>query len=811
MSAAFRTSTYALADLALALTRSSARVEGVCETAVRAAAEMLGDGAAVQLVGDDGSYDTMISFHPDADRSRLLAETLTRRGAVPDDPYSQAMRATRRPVLLSPLTRDRLVDLTPNAEGADPGLSAALLCPLIADNTYLGFLLVARTVAERTYTDTDAELIRDIAGELALALASARSLERLRISEDRYRRVLESIPEGVLQIDAAGITTFANQPGAALLGLPREQLVGLPLRGFLDDRGQRQLARWLADADAPGSTGASTGPASGTATGPVSGTAASQASGPASGAASGTAVDPAAGPAAEPTLGTAAGSATGAPIPGAPMPGAPMPGGPVAVPAVGLAAGQPGPTDGSAVADARVVRADGSTRSVRLCFTPLQADHGQPGSSLCMITDRTDHIDARGLKRQLDHLRRLDSMGQLIGGIAHDLNNLLTIVGGSADMIAGAATPGSSQHHHAAEIVHAAVKGRALAHQLLAFGRGGSRTETIRVPDLLDDVRPLFARTMGEHIHLDVSHTPDVWPVRAERGPLQQVLVNLAANARDAMLRGGALTMQVSNAVVVPGELDDPAIAGRFVRLVIADTGGGMDENTRQRALEPFFTTKSAAVGLGLATAASVLRGIGGHITLQSEPRIGTTVQLYLPAAAASPDPAPAATLGAAGMVGTAVGAAGSGTATPDPLAAITGADPATAAGTAAPTAAGRGTILAVEDQPELAQLIRRLLEPAGYAVTVFTDAEAALAGFDDGPVPDLLITDVVMPGMTGPDLAAALRARHPSLPVIYMSGYTAAALGPQVQLDDNSALVEKPFNRSTLLTAVQRFTHPAP
>jgi signal transduction histidine kinase/CheY-like chemotaxis protein len=687
-------SSYALADLALALTRSATRVDAVCETAVRAATEMVGDGAAVQLVGDDGRYDTMIAYHPDPDRSRLLAGSLTRRGSAPDDPYSQTMRATRRPVVLSPLTDAGLADLIAPATAPAGELSAALLSPLIADNAYLGFLLVVRTGAGYRYTDTDAELVRDIAGEVSLALASARTLSRLRVSEERYLRVLETIPEGVLQIDAAGVTTFANQAGAALLGLPREQLLGLPLRGFLDDRGQRHLARWLADDSEP-----------------------------------------------------QAADAAGTP--------------PRADAAPGAAA--------NTMADARVVRADGSTRSVRLCLTRLQEDHGRPGSSLCMVTDRTEHNDARGLKRQLDHLRRLDSMGQLIGGIAHDLNNLLTIVGGSADMIAGSAEPGSPQHQHAAEIVHAAVKGRALAHQLLAFGRGGSRPETIRVPDLLEDVKPLFARTLGEHIHLDITHSPDVWPVRAERGPLEQVLVNLAANARDAMLHGGVLTVQASNAVVAPGDLEDAAIAGRFVRLIIADTGGGMDEHTRQRALDPFFTTKSGAVGLGLATAVGVLRGIGGHIALQSEPRIGTTVQLYLPTADATPAPA-----------------------------AVAKAEPAAERG---------GHVLVVEDQPELAQLIRRLLEPAGYTVTVCTDAENALTEFGAIHNPALLITDVVMPGLTGPELATAMRQRHPELPVLFMSGYTAAALGPQVQLDGNSGLVEKPFNRGTLLAAVEQLS----
>jgi CheY-like chemotaxis protein len=269
---------------------------------------------------------------------------------------------------------------------------------------------------------------------------------------------------------------------------------------------------------------------------------------------------------------------------------------------------------------------------------------------------------------------------------------------------------------------------------------------------------------------------------------------------------------------VAPGDFEDPSVNGRFVRLVIADTGGGMDEQTRQRALEPFFTTKSAAVGLGLSTAMSVLRGIGGYITLQSEPRIGTTVQLYLPAA--EPDAT------AAPPVVTAVGPApatvgvGPGQGDAREGGPVTVVSPPTPAATQAPARPQANPdpgpqphvahVLVVEDQPELAQLIHRLLEPAGYVVTVSTNAETAIDTFATIANPTLLITDVVMPGMTGPELAAAMRDRHPGLPVLYMSGYTAAALGPQVHLDENSALVEKPFNRSTLLTAVERFTRPA-
>ena len=403
---------------------------------------------------------------------------------------------------------------------------------------------------------------------------------------------------------------------------------------------------------------------------------------------------------------------------------------------------------------------------------PLTDNHDRFAGVVCMVTDTTDHIDARGLKRQLDHLRRLDSLSQLIGGISHDFNNLLTVVAGSADMIATTTAEGSPQHQMAKDILDAVGTGRTLTHQLLAFGRTeGNRTEIIPIPDLLTDVQSLFSRTLGEHIGLDLAFGPDVWPVRAERGPLEQALVNLAANARDAMLHGGMLRVAATNEVVEPGQLTDGAPTGRLVHMVITDTGVGMTDETRRRALEPFFTTRPTAAGLGLATAAGIVQGIGGHIELESQPRMGTTVHLYLPAAEERHEPA--------------------------------------LDRTANPSVIGR--VLIVEDQPEVAQLVQRLIEPAGYEISVVTDALTAVSQVAAGERPDLLITDVVMPSMTGPELAAALRAHQPDLPVLYMSGYTAASLGPQLHLDSNSMLVEKPFTRSTLVSAIRNLCGPQP
>jgi PAS domain S-box-containing protein len=654
----------ALADLALALDRSCSRIDSVCRTGARAAAEIVGDGAGILLLGDDGRFGPIAVSHPDEAVAAALTTALDRAGTEPDGGYPARLRATRRPIAVSPMTPDALAGLVTAENDATATIRAALLCPLVVDDAYAGHLLLVRTGPGGTYDADDTELARELAGELALALSSARSREALRASEERYRRVLETMPEGVLQLDEDGVTTYANEPMGVLLGVPHGQVTGLSLQGFLDARGRDDLARRTAECRA--------------------------------------------------------GRAT---------------------------------TGGS-----RLVRADGSTRTVRMSMTPMPTDAGHPGGILCMVTDTTDHIDARGLKRQLDHLRRLDGLGQLIGGISHEFSNLLTMVAGSADMILAGAGPDSAERRLAADIVQAAESGRRLVHQLLAFGRpDGGRPETIPAGDLLADVQPLFQRILGEHIGLDIALEPGTRPIRAERGPLEQALVNLAANARDAMLHGGVLRVAAGNA-----QAGGPA-DGAYVHLSLTDTGGGMTDEVRGHAFEAFFSTKAGAAGLGLATAASIVRDLGGQIDLESAPKMGTTVHLYLPAA--EPAPAPAARPAAPGAV---------------------------------------GRILVVEDQPDVAHLVERFVERAGYTVTVTGDAADAVARVAAGQPVDLLVTDVVMPGMTGPELAAALREHHPDLPVVFMSGYTAAALGPQVRLDGNSMLVEKPFHRSTLLGAIR-------
>ncbi|RAK38294.1 PAS domain S-box-containing protein [Actinoplanes lutulentus] len=663
---------YALADLALALSRAGANPAEVSSTAARAAADMIGDGAGVQLLRDDGRYENIAYHHVEDDRSATLGRALDRVGESPDDEYSTALAASRRPIVLAGEPAAALAT-------GEHQITAAVLCPVIVDNTYSGFLLLTRHTPDAFYSTPEVELARDIAGEVSLAASSARAQERLKAAEERYHRVLETIPEGVLQLDPDGVATYANEPIGVVLGMPRAELLGVSLRGFLDNVGQKELDRRIAECK----TGRST------------------------------------------------------------------------------------------VGATRLMRADGSRRSVRISMMPIRDDHGEFAGVLCMITDTTDHIDARGLKRQLDHLRRLDSLGQLIGGLSHDFNNLMTVVAGSADMILTSTDEDSSQHALAKDILDAVSTGRTLTHQLLAFGRSeGNRPEVIPIPDLLTDVQSLFSRTLGERIGLDLTFGPDVWPVKAERGPLEQALVNLAANARDAMLHGGMVRVTATNEVIEPGQFAaEGAPNGKLVHLVVTDTGVGMDEEVRRRALEPFFTTRPTAAGLGLATTAGIVTNLGGHIELESKPRMGTTVHIYLPAAEERKVPE----------------------------------------GEGRTKQAVIGRVLIVEDQPDVAQLVQRLIAPAGYEIAVATDALMAVTQVASGARPDLLITDVVMPTMTGPELASALRTHQPDLPVLYMSGYSAASLGPQLHLDDNSMLLEKPFTRSTLLGAIRSLCGPQP
>jgi PAS domain S-box-containing protein len=405
------------------------------------------------------------------------------------------------------------------------------------------------------------------------------------------------------------------------------------------------------------------------------------------------------------------------------------------------------------------------------CVKFLLGAQGDMPPAVCSIaldvTERKEaQAEARALARQLQAVQRLDSLGRLAGGVAHDFNNLLSAILNyvqfAREAVVELTVPREERPRVAAivsdldQIGRAGERAAGLTRQLLVFGR----RDTTR-PSVLDlnvavrDVESLLRRTLGEHIDLRTELTDRPLPVRIDPAQLEQIVVNLAINARDAMPDGGTLT------------IDTVADGGSEVRLRVSDTGVGMDADVRERAFEPFFTTKpkGSGTGLGLATAYGVITRAGGEISLDSEPGRGTSVEIVLPAA-------------------------------DEPIAAATR--------TPAPRVAGSETILVAEDDDAVSELTRRLLTRNGYTVLIASSGPAALELADrhDGPI-DLLLTDVVMPGMLGRELAERFAERRAGTPVRFMSGYTHAVLG-EPDSEAARSVLGKPFTERALLEHVR-------
>jgi hypothetical protein len=367
----------------------------------------------------------------------------------------------------------------------------------------------------------------------------------------------------------------------------------------------------------------------------------------------------------------------------------------------------------------------------------------------------------------------LESVGQLAGGIAHDFNNILGVIMNYAEFVGDELEVDSQAHQDMEEIRRAAERAAALTRQLLIF----SRREVVQ-PELLDlrkvvsGLENLLHRALGERVELETYFSDDLMAIEADPGQIEQVLVNLSVNARDAMPDGGRLLIEVDNA-----ELDaeytymhPDTEPGTYVRLKVSDTGIGMDEETIQRAFEPFFTTKGKGegTGLGLATVYGIVTGAGGRIDIYSEPGIGTTIKVHLPASSAAPSH-------------------GQREAKDRPV--------------------GRGeVVLVVEDEPDVRRMAERILTKGGYSVIGTSGGEEALdvCRKDDQPI-HLLLTDVIMPGMLGTELVEQIKALRPELGVIFMSGYSHEVLAPEaLAKQDGAAFIEKPFNATELLQAVR-------
>jgi PAS domain S-box-containing protein len=434
-------------------------------------------------------------------------------------------------------------------------------------------------------------------------------------------------------------------------------------------------------------------------------------------------------------------------------------------------------------------RKDGSEFPAEISLNALDTEDGWLVSAA--VRDVSDRLEAQAeserlraqtererLERQLHQSQRLESLGQLAGGVAHDFNNLLAVILNYAafigEEVASAASGEGGERwelvrQDVAQVQRAAERATQLTHQLLAFGRREIvQPEVLSLNELVTNVEQLLRRSIGEHVELATSLTPDLWPVFADPGQIEQVLLNLAVNARDAMPGGGVLTIDTDNVTV-----DDdhaavrPGLApGRHVRVRVSDTGQGMDKAVLERAFEPLFTTKAKGEGsgLGLATVYGIINQAGGYAQIYSEPDLGTTFTALLPA-------------------------------TEQELSDLE---------QAAATEHRRGgeTVLVVEDEEAMREVTRRILTRSGHVVLVAATGQEAidLAANHPGGI-ELLLTDVIMPQMLGKEVAERVLAFRPDIRVLYMSGYAQPVLASQGTLAEGVSLIEKPFSERELLT----------
>jgi len=395
-----------------------------------------------------------------------------------------------------------------------------------------------------------------------------------------------------------------------------------------------------------------------------------------------------------------------------------------------------------------------------------------PDPHVRAVVGHTRDITAQHrLEAQFLQAQKLESVGRLAGGVAHDFNNLLTVITSCSDSLKQDVDAGAPPSPEDIEQIRAAAaRARELTRQLLAFARKQvSEPVALDLNDVVRGSEKLLRRLLGEDVELVVALQPGLWTVHADPGQIEQVILNLAVNSRDAMPNGGTLTIQTRNETVThAGESNEPT-PGEWVRLVVRDSGVGMVPEVRSHLFEPFFTTKPVGkgTGLGLATVYGIVTQSGGHVSVESEPDRGSTFVVSLPRSHRLPVTAEAA---------------------PD-----------------AARGGGSETILVVEDDALVRSVTERILRRAGYRVlSAASGAEAlAVVAGHDGPL-DLLVTDVIMPGMNGRALVEELRRGLPRLRVLYVSGYTDDVISDPDELDTGASFLPKPFTNATLLARVR-------
>jgi two-component system cell cycle sensor histidine kinase/response regulator CckA len=385
-----------------------------------------------------------------------------------------------------------------------------------------------------------------------------------------------------------------------------------------------------------------------------------------------------------------------------------------------------------------------------------------------------DNSEESRLKKQVAQATKMQAVGQLAGGVAHDFNNILTAIIGHCDLMLMRHTPGDTDYHDLQQVKANSNRAAALTRQLLAFSRQQTlRPQVLQLPDVVSEVSSLLKRLLGENISLDVTHGRNLGAVRADPGQLEQVIVNLVVNARDAMPEGGTVTIRtfMCPAAQVRDMKNDFMPIGDYTGLSVTDTGTGIAPDVISKIFEPFYTTKEVGkgTGLGLSTVYGIVKQSEGFILADSEVGVGTTFTIYLPVHAVEADDAenrPAKKRGTTETWGT-------------------------------------GTILLVEDEDMVRSVAERALTRQGYTVITASDGEQGLARLAAADKIDLLISDVVMPGMDGPAMVRAVRVQHPSMPVLFMSGYAEEQLRKSIDID-NVAFLPKPFSVNQLAEAAR-------
>jgi len=413
------------------------------------------------------------------------------------------------------------------------------------------------------------------------------------------------------------------------------------------------------------------------------------------------------------------------------------------------------------------LKRDGTEFSVDIALSSFATTEGIVATA--SIRDISDEVSARkraALEARAEQVQRLEALGQLAGGVAHDFNNLLAIILNYASFIESETEDPAAMRSDAKEIIEAAQRAAGLTHQLLMFGRRDVvHTTMLDLNAFIEECKTLLHSAVGESVKVIVKTAPDIGPVRADKTHVEQVLLNLAINARDAITGGGRLVIETKPHAVGHDDDDSQLEVGEYVCLSISDTGSGMSKETMSHAFEPFFTTKSKdkGTGLGLATVYGVVSRAGGMVTVYSEPDVGTTFRVYLPVNEASI------------------------AAPPRPANPPSGADK---------------TVMVVEDDIAVKEMTGRILEKNGYRVVITESSRHALEMLQGGMEVDLLLTDVFMPEMSGSELAAEALGMRPSLRIILVSGHPYDVL-EEAGIERPVVMMEKPFGSAELLQKV--------